>query len=88
MPGSELQMEIQPRACSQRSQGRQGSGGGGEPQTGEGGAERRDGSVAEERGPGEGDLGSGNNLPAGVLATLNFAVRENLKSTLREKEQF
>lgn len=47
MPGSELQMEIQPRACSQRSQGRQGSGGGGwEPQTGEGGAERRDGSVA------------------------------------------
>lgn len=63
--------------------------GAGEPHTGEGGAERRDGCVAgEERGPGEGDLGSGNNLPAGVLATLNFAVRENLKSTLREKEQF
>ena len=61
--------------------------GAGEPSPGEEGAERRDGCVAEERGLGEGDLGSGNNLSAGVLATLNVAVGDNLKSTFREKEQ-
>lgn len=88
-------MEIQPRACSQGSQGRRGLGGRGsgwgekvEPSTGEEGAERRDGCVAEEeRGPGEGDLRSGKNPSARLLATLNFAVRENLKSTFREMEQ-
>lgn len=59
MPGPELQMEIQPHACSQGLQGRRGLAGWGtgygwrekvEPSTGEEGAERRDGCVAEKTG--------------------------------------
>lgn len=42
----------------------------------------------EEKGPGEGNLGRGNNLLARVLVTLIFAVRDSLKSTFREKKQF
>lgn len=42
MPGAELQMETQPRACSQRSQGRQGRGAGG------GGSLRRGRGVLKE----------------------------------------